>query len=577
MELLSPLINSHARFSKGSLVRFSLRRFLTALFDSLDAPLSPTTMVTRRTSRLLVLAIVFVFAVILIRPSDTFIGFGLLRSSLRFQKSTFDWSKVQQHHPLDTLAQIPRGKPKDLPPLQHNFSQSYQASTETERRRQAVHDAFVQSWSSYKEHAWLHDELMPVSGGHKNPFGGWAATLVDSLDSLWIMGLKEEFYQAAGAATRINWNVTKETGVNLFEITIRHLGGLLSAYELSGERALLLKAQELGEMLYMAFDTPNRIPGFWFTFEDAKAGSQMAGTFDPSAAPASLSMEFTRLAQITGIRKYYDAVDRVRAFLERNQEKSHLPGLWPTMIDFKHENVRADKQFSLGALADSLYEYLLKMYILLDGREEASSYEKMYRRAMDVVIEHLLYRPMLPDSTDILFPGNAYVRDGGVETTTEAQHLACFAGGMFALGGKIFGINEHVNIGKRVARGCAWAYKAFPTGLMPERFSLLDCKSPGLQECEWDEERWRQDGDQSLPKGFKHARDPRYLLRPEAIESIFILYRITGQEDLREIAWDMFQSIMKSTKTQFANSAIEDVTVVGETKKEDSMEKYMQS
>lgn len=118
---------------------------------------------------------------------------------------------------------------------------------------------------------------MPVSGGHKNPFGGWAATLVDSLDSLWIMGLKEEFYQAAGAATRINWNVTKETGVNLFEITIRHLGGLLSAYELSGERALLLKAQELGEMLYMAFDTPNRIPGFWFTFEDAKAGSQMAG------------------------------------------------------------------------------------------------------------------------------------------------------------------------------------------------------------------------------------------------------------------------------------------------------------
>lgn len=295
-------------------------------------------------------------------------------------------------------------------------------------------------------------------------------------------------------------------------------------------------------------------------------------TFDPSAAPASLSMEFTRLAQITGIRKYYDAVDRVRAFLERNQEKSHLPGLWPTMIDFKHENVRADKQFSLGALADSLYEYLLKMYILLDGREEASSYEKMYRRAMDVVIEHLLYRPMLPDSTDILFPGNAYVRDGGVETTTEAQHLACFAGGMFALGGKIFGINEHVNIGKRVARGCAWAYKAFPTGLMPERFSLLDCKSPGLQECEWDEERWRQDGDQSLPKGFKHARDPRYLLRPEAIESIFILYRITGQEDLREIAWDMFQSIMKSTKTQFANSAIEDVTVVGETKKEDSME-----
>ena len=48
--------------------------------------------------------------------------------------------------------------------------------------------------------------------------------------------------------------------ISVFETTIRHLGGLLSTYDFSGNSILLNKAMELGEMLYVAFDTPNRMP-----------------------------------------------------------------------------------------------------------------------------------------------------------------------------------------------------------------------------------------------------------------------------------------------------------------------------
>lgn len=74
---------------------------------------------------------------------------------------------------------------------------------------------------------------------------------MDSLDSLWIFGLYDDFYEAAEAAARLDWDDTDQTSANMFETTIRYLGGLLSAYDLSGELALLQKAEELGDMLYM--------------------------------------------------------------------------------------------------------------------------------------------------------------------------------------------------------------------------------------------------------------------------------------------------------------------------------------
>ncbi|KAK4209482.1 glycosyl hydrolase, partial [Rhypophila decipiens] len=532
---------------------------------------------------------------------------------IHFKPSSFNWTSFPQFHAVPIIHHLPKSTSSSkLLPVQHASFESYVHSQETISRQKAVKDAFLRSWDAYKSHAWLADELSPVSGRPKKTFAGWSATLIDSLDTLYIMDLADEFQLAAAAAVQIDWaNTSGDTSCNLFETTIRYLGGLLSAYDLSGEAALLQKAKELGDMLLVAFDTPNRLPPFWLNFEDARRGKQVAGFNDPSASPGSLSLEFTRLAQLTGQDEYFDAISRVTDFLDETQNQTRIPGMWPRLINFRAEKV-TDSGFSLGALADSLYEYLVKMVLLLgDGtgideslsEGEGARYRRMYKEAIKVVEEHLVFRPMLPPREegqtksdtipDILFMGEAVAYPDRIVTLAESQHLSCFAGGMFGLGGKVFGFDDQVEIGEKLARGCAWAYGAFPTGVMPEIFGMVACP-PGWKAgpCEWDEDLWEAktkkpgDGNENLDiaavaaarrlkkNGFREARDPRYILRPEAIESIFMLYRMTGKEDLRETAWRMFESVMKATKTPLANSAIKDVTVEGETDKLDSMESF---
>lgn len=290
----------------------------------------------KRPSRLLSIVgglLVFYVLVIFIpsqRETETVVGF-------EYVKSSFDWSTLPQTHPVSTLTPLPRGPPRKLPRVQHDFASDGPPSPERlellSTRRLEVKKAFVKSWNSYKSHGWMFDEVTPVSGVGKDTFGGWAATLVDSLDSLWILDLKDEFYLAAAAAGSLDWSNTKDTSLNFFETTIRHLGGLLSAYDLSQEVTLLLKAVELGDMLYCAFDTPNRMPPFWLDFQKVRDGTLVAGYHDPSASVASAGLEFTRLAQITGNDKYYDAIDRVSRFLADTQNTTHLPGMWGTFSE----------------------------------------------------------------------------------------------------------------------------------------------------------------------------------------------------------------------------------------------------
>ncbi|KAK4453045.1 endoplasmic reticulum mannosyl-oligosaccharide 1,2-alpha-mannosidase [Podospora aff. communis PSN243] len=491
--------------------------------------------------------------------------------------SGYDWSKMRRQYPIAEFEMVrpPRGPPVPLERIQFNFPRpAYTLDVKQHAQREAVKTAFKRCWDAYMEHAFPHDELMPVSLDGKDTFGGWSATMVDALDTLYIMGFTEEFAAALPAVGALDWSDTTLTSVNVFETTIRYLGGLLSAYDLSGEKVILMKAVELGEMLYTAFDTPNHFPPFWFDFSDAKAGRQKAGKSDPSASPCSLSLEFTRLSQLTGEPKYYDAIDRIKRFLESSQNSTRLPGMWPTFIDFQNELADKSSDFTLGAQADSLYEYLPKMSALLGGRDPI--YEQMYRSAMTTAEKHMIFRPMLPNGDNVLFIGDVHVRpDGdGVSLQPDGQHLTCFAGGMFGLGGKLFGIREQLATAEKLARGCALAYAAFPTGIMPEIFGLLPCASRDV--CEWDEDRWVTEGDTNLPKGFKHARDPRYLLRPEAIESIFLMYRITGKPEYQDIAWRMFLAIQAATSGgDTANSAIKDVTVgPKEITKLDQMESF---
>tara|TARA_R110002003_G_scaffold40_15_gene2785 strand:+ start:212 stop:763 length:552 start_codon:yes stop_codon:yes gene_type:complete len=161
------------------------------------------------------------------------------------------------------MVPLPTGKPVTIPKIQHSFGAETTHIKEQRLQRQAaVKEAFLHTWKGYKKHAWLQDEIAPVTGGYKNLFGQRAATLVDTLDTLLIMGLKDDFEDAVKAVKNIDFSTSAVTRMNVFETTIRYLGGLLSAYDLSDARhpPLLAQAIELGDMLYTAFDTPNRMP-----------------------------------------------------------------------------------------------------------------------------------------------------------------------------------------------------------------------------------------------------------------------------------------------------------------------------
>lgn len=553
--------------------------------------------------------------------------------------SVIHWEKQEEFFPVPTesLIRLPTGKPKAIPTIQHVFgSEPEPAKEKREKRLAKVKTEAEKAWAGYKKYAWTHDEVQPVSKQPRDPFCGWAATLVDSLDTLWIMGLKTEFEDAVKAVGEIDFTTSSHRSeIPVFETIIRYLGGLLAAYDVSEAKytVLLDKALELAEILIGVFDTPNRMPILYYGWKPAVASQpHKASTTSSVAELGSMSMEFTRLAQLTGQDRFYDAIARITdAFEEwQNREKSTaLPGIFPQNVDasgcnrtalnikvaeersaaakLQEEEAKklaesspvgyeggktevdgttearsrvADTQaksggfttkdafskmagetqdktrakrdavvtsnatlpvdgsipvvkshytnrappltatgltadfdcpsqglvptgygesYSMGGSQDSAYEYYPKQYLLLGGLEP--KYRTMHEKTVAAVKKYLLFRPMIEDeSRDLLFSAKAMSSDGTDRDLTydyEVTHLTCFLGGMFGLGGKIFGSEEDVEIGKKLADGCAWAYEIMPTGIMPEYSGVMPCKS--VSNCKFNETAWfeRLDPNQS--------------------------------------------------------------------------------
>lgn len=130
--------------------------------------------------------------------------------------SSFDWAAIKfRYPPPSDPAPLPTGpeskgkkgkkgkKGSVLPRVQHQFPpETAAAAAVREARRDEVRAVFQKSWRSYRRFAWMQDALLPVSGGGRDQFSGWAATLVDALDTLWIMGMREEFDEAVDAVAR---------------------------------------------------------------------------------------------------------------------------------------------------------------------------------------------------------------------------------------------------------------------------------------------------------------------------------------------------------------------------------------
>jgi mannosyl-oligosaccharide alpha-1,2-mannosidase len=269
--------------------------------------------------------------------------------------------------------------------------------------------------------------------------------------------------------------------------------------------------------------------------------------------------------------------------------------MWPVSVNTADLTFDLDTRFTLGAMADSLYEYLPKEYLLLGGR--SSQYKEMYEKAIEVAKKELFFRPRTPHGDDILLSGQVTV---GVEDThtllAEGQHLTCFVGGMVAMAAKIFNRPDEVEIGRKLTEGCVWAYNSTATGIMPENFVTEPCINN--TDCSWSPRLWyqspeyehlmdheleRKGRNQGMIPGFLSVWDRRYLLRyfascpvskyefrsplmplhnrPEAIESVFILYRITGETSFQDKGWNMFTAIEKHARAEHAYGAVSDVTV----------------
>ncbi|KAL2814688.1 glycoside hydrolase [Aspergillus cavernicola] len=481
----------------------------------------------------------------------------------------FSWRDIPVKYPISNLIPLSSERPSSLPTIQSKFPPSTpDAESLRQTRQNAIKETFQRAWRSYEKHAWKADELQPLSGGQRNTFGGWGATLVDNLDTLLIMDMNEDFDRAVSALMDVDFSphISSQSTINVFETTIRYLGGFIAAYDLSGcnDIRLLDKAVQIADMIYASFDTPTRMPVTrWNPHKAAGGEEQLPAAQGIIAEIASSSLEFTRLSQLTGDMRYFDAISRITDILEEQQPNTQVPGLWPVGINVQIPDLTKGSIFSFGGMADSAYECLAKTYHLLSGVGRAPQYRKLYENAMAAGAEHLLFRPMVPDHADILVSGIVHATTTStINLETRSEHLACFAGGMYALGSKLFADENYLSLGRKLTDGCIWLYKNSPLGIMPEMFSLSSC--PSLVECPWDE---RQES------VYNYVRDKRYILRPEALESIFYMYRITGEEKYRDAAWEMFEVIESYTNTEFGNAALRDV-MQQPPEKEDSMESF---
>jgi len=389
---------------------------------------------------------------------------------------------------------------------------------------EAVKAALRHAWGGYVRFAFGQDELKPVSNTGYN-WLGMGATIVDALDTLWIMGLKEEFKQARDwVASSLNLNVNM--GISFFETTIRCLGGLISAYELSGDAMFLEKAKTLGEKLLIAFKNPNGLP--MATVNLATGAADPPGWTSGAlilAEMGTIQLEFTALSKHTGDPKWRDKAQHIFDHLERI---APADGLYPLFVDQNSGGFQGD-QISFGAMGDSFYEYMIKMDVYTN-QKPGSQYRRMYDKSMAGVMSKLIY-----DSQPSGFTYIAEMQGGNI--VPKMDHLACFVPGMLALGAAKAGKdrNKHMRVARGIGRTCYEMYRRQATGVAPEFINFVNGND--------------------FVNGANHN-----LLRPEALEAMFVMWRMTGDPVWREWGWEMFQGFERSSKTASGYSGLQDVT-----------------
>jgi len=343
--------------------------------------------------------------------------------------------------------------------------------------RQALADSVRQEllhcWHAYVRYAWGHDEVRPLS----REFRDWykepvLMTPVDALDALLLMGCKAQADSAQGLIVERLW-FDRDDRVQVFEVTIRLLGGLLSGYQMTGDNRLLDLADSLGTRLLPAFDSATGMP---YRYVNLHTGVRS----DPRSNPAeigTLLLEFGTLAKLTKKPIYYDRAKRAVMQLYARRSKIGLVG--------EEIDVETGKWLSpashVGGGIDSYYEYLLKCWKLFGDKD----CERMWRASVAALDTYLADR-----STGQLWYGEVDMNTGQ-RTATTFGALHAFLPGVLALSGD-------VTRARQLESSCfaMWTLHS----IEPE---MIDYKTMKVLV-------------------------PNYPLRPEIVESACVLHRISG-------------------------------------------------
>lgn len=381
----------------------------------------------------------------------------------------------------------------------------------------AVKAQFLHAWRGYARYAWGHDALRPLS---RKPYDWYGRSLemtqVDALDTLVLMGLKR---QARRDRRYIDAHLSfdKDIYVKVFEVNIRLLGGLLSGYELTGDRHLLALAKDLGTRLLPAFDSPTGLP---WRYVNLKTGKVRGADSNP-AETGTLILEFGTLSRLTGDPVFYRKAKR--ALVATWSRRSPI-GLVGDGIDIVTGRWTGTDSHISGGI-DSYYEYQLKCWVLFRDPQ----CRRMWRASIAAVNKYLA-----DAGHGELWYGHADMTTGK-RTATEYGALDAFFPAELALGGEL----------RRAERLQASSFRMWNlAGIEPE---VLNYRT-------------------------MHIMDPGYALRPEIVESTYYLYHYTHDPKYLRMGAKMFRDFVKYCRTPAAYAALANVVT---KKKADRMESYV--
>ena len=384
------------------------------------------------------------------------------------------------------------------------------------REAAAIKAAFVHAWDGYVRYAWGHDELRPLTRGWRDWYPhSLLMTPVDGYDTMLLMGLTVQ----ADSAKRLildSLSFDRDFPVQVFEITIRELGGLLSAYQLDGDPRFLALARDLGTRLLPAFGSPTGMP---YRFVNLETGA-VSGPVSNPAEVGTLMLEFGTLSKLTGDPRYYDAAKRAVVALFARRSPIGLVG---SAIDVR-TGAWTDPDSHISGGIDSYYEYLLKSWLLFGDPD----FERMWDSSIAAVNRYLA------DSEPTGFWYGHADMNTGRRTLADFGALDAYFAAELAKSGDT----------ARAARLMRSIYRMWTLhGVEPE-------------ELNYDSMR---------------VVSPGYELRPEALESDYYLYRITGNPRYRAMAKVMVDSLLHYTRSAVGFTALKSVLT---KERRDRMESY---